>query len=173
MSKGRRGKQARLGPFVGLEWVMLNSEAYKKLPASAAKALPYFWGKPGAALQITAANSRYYEHVFDFTYGEAKRYGFASGTFSLVIRNLVAYGFIDPVEKGGLKSGGLSKSLFKCSRRWQDYGLPRFKPVRWEGVEPNLGKGQRQKPRLTTPKPVLFPAPEEPTSSDIEAVGVR
>jgi hypothetical protein len=89
-----------LPPFVALLWEMLNSWAYKELNSSAAKALLYFLGK----FKGVYSDPQRYKLAFPFSYSEAERLGFASSTFSRVIRELVRKGFIDPVDKGGLKS---------------------------------------------------------------------
>ena len=91
--KVRKGK--RLPPFVALPWTMLNSKAYKDLPPSAAKALPYFLGKP----KLPFSDPGYYSVEFGLSYGEAKRLGFAPSTYSKVIQALMRAGFIDPVYK--------------------------------------------------------------------------
>ena len=131
----RRGRQksGKLPPFVPLTWELLNSQAYKELTHSAGKALPYFLGK----VKVSYDNPQRHLTAFSFTYTEAKRYGFANGTHHRVIVELMDKGFIDPVDKGGLRGGGLSSSLFKLSERWKKYsttdfekaeGWPTFKP---------------------------------------------
>lgn len=126
MSKKRHGD--RLPPFVALTWEMLNSKAFKDLPASAAKALPYFLGK----YKYLYHDPQRSLFEFTFSYSEGKRYGFASSTFSNVIKDLVSRGFIDPVDKGGLRSDGKSHNLFKLSRRWEKYGTPEFQKLDWK-----------------------------------------
>ena len=97
MAKKKRNK---VTSFSALPWEMLNSPAYIQLPHSAAKALPYFIGKVKTRLD----DPERYRTEFSFSYREGKRYGFASATFSKVIQALVAYGLIDPIDKGGLRS---------------------------------------------------------------------
>ena len=132
MGKGKRGN--RLPPFVPLTWDMLNSKAYIDLPASAGKALPYFLGK----VKCSFNDSQRYLMEFSFSYSEGKRVGFASGTFSNVIKALVRKGFIDPVDKGGLRSDGKSYNIFRLSRRWEKYGNADFKDIEWECFFPRV-----------------------------------
>ncbi len=128
-------KKNRLPPFVPLLYKMLNHKAYIELSASAAKALPYFLCK--------IKNSDYrdrgrYLQPFELSYTEAKRYGFHRKTFARVIRELVRKGFIDPFQRGGLKSGGFGYNKFTLSERWQDYGTPDFRKKEWDQFPPNL-----------------------------------
>lgn len=124
----RRKKGNRLPPFVALTWEMLNSSAYKELPPSAAKALPYFLGKP----KLPCGDPEYLATEFSLSYGEANRYGFASSTYSKIIQALMRMGFIDPLYKGGLRGGGLSTSVFTLSDRWRKYGQSAFQKVEWK-----------------------------------------
>ena len=132
MSSVKKLKDKRLPPFVALPWAMLNVEAYKSLRHPAGKALPYFWGKPRAPFN----NPAQYDTTIHFPYKEGQRYGFSPGTFSKVIRELVAKGFLDPVEKGGLRSHGKSYNLFKISNRWEKYGSDEFQPLDWKCFVP-------------------------------------
>jgi len=114
--------------FVPLLWEVLNNQVYISLPHSAAKALPYFIGK----VKIKFDDPERYRMEFSFTYREAKRYGFSPSTFSKAIQSLVAYGLIDPVDKGGLRSDCKSSNKFCLSLRWKDYGKPEFKALNWK-----------------------------------------
>ena len=127
MKRGRKEKSGRLPPFVPLVWELLNSQAYKKLQPSAAKALPYFLGK----VKRCDNDPERYLDAFHFSYSEGKRLGFAFATFSKVIRDLIWFGFIDPVDKGGLRGDCKSYNVFKLSRRWKEYGAPNFEPLDW------------------------------------------
>lgn len=131
MSKTKNNK---LPPFVPLLWEMLNSKAYKDLNYASAKALPYFLGKYRGAYK----DGQKYLFEFSFSYSEAKRYGFASSTFSKVIQELVRKGFIDPVDKGGLRGDGKSYNLFKLSERWERYGTEEFKHKDWKCFLPKI-----------------------------------
>jgi hypothetical protein len=126
----RKTSSNRIPPFVPLTWKMLNHLAYKKLPASAAKALPYFIGK---IQYIRFHDPERYTSVFPFPFSEGVRLGFSRATFSKVIRDLVAYGWIDPVQKGGLNGFGLGRNRFRLSTRWEQYGTQWFEPVDWKG----------------------------------------
>jgi hypothetical protein len=124
---GRKKTGNKLPPFVPLLWATLNHKAYKALPPSAAKLLPYFLGK----IQIPFRDHEYYKRTFNFTYSEAKNYGCARKTFYNVVTALVQYGFIDPVKRGGLRGLCMTASIFKLSDRWKQYGTDAFREVRW------------------------------------------
>jgi hypothetical protein len=136
MSGYRKKIRNKLPPFVALTWEMLNSEAYKALSHSAAKALPYFLGK----VKLPDRDPHRYISVFSFSYTEGKRFGFATSTFHKVIQELVGKGVIDPVDKGGLRSNGKSYNLFRLSERWRRYGTNEFESRDWKCFNP--------KPRL-------------------------
>jgi hypothetical protein len=116
-----------LPPFVALTWEMLNHRAYIELPASAKGMLPYFIGKVRAPVRDPA----HYTTIFNFTYSEAQKYGCAKRTFFKIINDLMRYGFISPVEKGGLRGVGLSSSSFRLSVRWKKYGTAAFEKITW------------------------------------------
>ena len=128
----RRGKGDKLPPFVALTWKMLNSQAYKELQASSAKGLPYFLGK----VKCGYNDPQRYTAEFSFPYAEGRTLGFALGTFSKVIQNLIHFGFIDPVDKGGLRGDCKSYNLFRLSRRWEFYGTRNFEEVKWSCFMP-------------------------------------
>lgn len=141
----KRNRLNRLPPFVPLIWSMLNHVAYKSLKPSAAKALPYFLGK----VKTPYWDPQRYLERFHFSYTEAMGYGFSRGTFSRVIQELVRKGFIDPAERGGLKSFGLGYNWFCLSQRWQRYGTLGFERKEWGQVFPSFEKraGLRSKMR--------------------------
>ena len=122
-----RHNNKKLPPFVALTWEMLNHKAYIELPASAKGMLPYFLGKVRASVREPA----HYTTSFTFTYSEAHRYGCARKTFFNIISALVLHGFIDPVEKGGLRGAGLTSSTFKLSPRWKKHGTAAFEVITW------------------------------------------
>lgn len=138
-NKYKKRHSDKLPPFVALTWGMLNSQAYKNLSYAAAKALPYFLGK----FKGSYRDPQRYLFEFPLSYREAERYKFSPSTFHKVIRRLISYGFIDPVEKGGLRSDGKSYNLFKLSERWEQYGTGAFEQKDWECFFPRL------KPRAT------------------------
>jgi len=130
----RKRKSDRLPPFVAMPWEVLNHKAYKDLPASAAKALPYIMGK----VQLPYNLPEKYSQEFTFSYREAKKLSFAASTWSEVIQKLVAFGWIDPVDRGGLRGKGKSCSVFKLSRRWEKYGTPDYKCMSWKTAQPRM-----------------------------------
>lgn len=140
MAKRRHGN--KLPPFVALTWEMLNSMAYKELNYASAKALPYFLGKFKGGYH----DPQRYLANFSFSYAEAKTYRIASATFSKIIQELVAKGFIDPCDKGGLRSDGKSYNIFKLSERWKDYGKPDFKTSNWKCFLPRITRTNTKLP---------------------------
>jgi len=150
-SRNMRSKKDRIPPFVAITFDILNSEAYKDLPNASAKALPYFLAK--VKVRVPYKDANYYLEVFPFSYKEGQRYGFALSTFSGVIQALVKFGFIDPVDKGGLRGAGLSNNVFKLSKRWMDYKTPQFIELDWKCFMP--------KPRTkSTPKKEIYNSKE-------------
>ena len=125
----KKSNTNKLPPFVPMTWEMLNSKAYKSLPRSAAKALPYFLGNKETG-RMGHRDSRRYEAPFTFKYSEAEHLGFAKRTFQQILSDLVEFGFIDPVTKGGLRGCGFTKSKFKLSLRWKLYGTAEFVEIR-------------------------------------------
>lgn len=143
-SSKTKDKRKRLPPFVPLTWEMLNHQAYKDLPPSAAKALPYFLGK----VKLDFDDPSRFTTEFSFSYREAKSFGFALGTFSKIIRDLIRYGFLDPMDKGGLRGDCKSNNLFCLSRRWKFFGQADFQFVDWKCFFPK--QKQLQKVKRTT-----------------------
>ncbi|MFZ3064684.1 MAG: hypothetical protein WA277_05310 [Nitrospirota bacterium] len=132
----------KLPPFVPMLWSILNSAAYRDLPFAARSALIYFQGKVQArddiGNYIPYKSLERYKLEFYFSYGEAKRYGFAVATFAKCIRALVSKGFIDPVAKGGLRGDRRSYNYFKLSLRWIDYGTDKFMSIEWSSFQPKI-----------------------------------
>jgi hypothetical protein len=128
----RKQNPNKLPPFVPLTWEMLNHKAYKSLTGLAAKALPYFFGK---IKTLYKDPQRYLEH-FQFSYTEAQTYGFSRSTFSRIICELIGKGFIDPVERGGLRGFGRSFNKFRLSERWKRYGKGDFEKKNWKTIPP-------------------------------------
>jgi len=113
-------------PFIQFTYKMMNGRAYKSLSPAAAKALPFFLAK----VKIPVADDQRYRETFILSYGELKTAANISDrTCSKVFQELVRVGFIDPVEKGGLRGNGKSCSKYKLSRRWEQYQQPGFKEV--------------------------------------------
>lgn len=142
---GLYGDRIRHG-FVRLPWDVLNGKAYNALPSTAAKLLPYFFGK----VQYVPYNSTTrYNTTFDFTYSEARRYGVAKATFHDALAYLIEHGFIDPVSQGGLRGYGRTKSVFKLSKRWEKYGTAAFKEIVWRA---SFKKQKKLRERLLAEK---------------------
>jgi len=118
MGKSRHSHKERLPPFVPILNDELESTAYRKLTATAAKLLPYFKRINSKATR----GAPDYITLFGFTYTEASKYGFARRTFSRAVQELQKHGFIDIVEIGGLRGAGHSCSQYKLSKRWATFG---------------------------------------------------
>jgi hypothetical protein len=161
-------KKNKLPPFVPLVWALLNSKPYKELSFAAAKALPYSIGK----IKLLYNDPDRYNNEFSFSYKEGKRLGFAPSTFHKVICQLVEKGFIDPVDKGGLRSDGKSYNLFKLSRRWENYGRPDFERLNWKCFQPRLRARATSKKETYSVKKGNDKAFNNDKFSQIEAVGV-
>jgi hypothetical protein len=132
MARKRKQEITKLPPFVALPWEIMNSAAYISMKHSARAVLPYFLGKP----KVPFNRPQYLQTDFQFSYPEACRSGFARSTFSKAIKTLVSHGFVDPVDKGGLRGHGKSCSRFKISRRWELYGKKAFIQISWEEFKP-------------------------------------
>ncbi len=163
----RRRKGDRLPPFVPLFWQLLNSKAYKQLPPSAAKALPYFLGK----VKRWHSDPHRYLEEFNFSYSEGQRFGFAFGTFARVIRDLILFGFVDPVDKGGLRGERKSYNIFRLSKRWEGYGAKNFEAIKWECFFPRGRRYELHKRKRTTSKSEKDNLVYAVGHSDIEVVG--
>lgn len=142
----KKNQKGKLPPFVPITWEILNSTAYKELPPSAAKALPYFLGNKETRKASFSDPSRY-DIPFTFRYSEAENLGFARRTFHQILTDLMGYGFIDPVSKGGMRGCGFTKSKFTLSLRWKHYGTSEFIEVRrWEHFPQQNPKVARNNP---------------------------
>lgn len=113
-----RKQKNRLAPFVPIFHDELESTAYRELPPSAAKLLPYFKRVCVKATRGAPDTST----LFGFTYTEAEKYGFARKTFSESIKALEKHGFIDIVSAGGLRGAGHTTSKYRLSNRWVTFG---------------------------------------------------
>lgn len=123
----------KLPPFVAITREMLNSKAYRDLPPSAAKILPFFLDK----VRVNYHDPSRHTTTFTFPYSEARKLGYGKTTFYKILKALMRKGFIDPVSKGGLRGFGLTKSSFNLSQRWKKYGGFDFKEVLWECYSKN------------------------------------
>lgn len=112
-------QKERLPPFAAITNEEMLSKAYAELKPSAAKAYPHFKRFDGIRRKKDGYNG-----TFDFTYSEAEKLGFARRTFSEIIEDLNAKGFIIIVGQGGMRGCGRSNSKYRLSERWRDYGKP-------------------------------------------------
>ena len=109
-------KPNRLPPFVAISWKILNSTSYKEINFASAKLLPYLLGKP----KLRFDDPNYYESIFNFSYGEAKKLGFSRETFARCVRDLIAWGFLVKVSSGGIRGNSKSYSKYKLDTGWID-----------------------------------------------------
>jgi len=123
IKRRRKYKGERLPPFAPILFDEMKSAAYKNLSGTAAKALPYFKWIHGLLVKKLGDD---YNGIFDFTYTEAEKYGFARNTFNRIITALNDKGFLDIVTQGGKRSCGMSNSGYSLSQRWRDYGTKSF-----------------------------------------------
>lgn len=112
---------------------LLKSDAWRNLPPSAGKALNVFILKAGEVNCVSPMDTGWHRATFSLTYTEAEKYGFTRPTYFRLLQDLMAFGFIDPVKKGGRRGDGKTASVFRHSSRWREYGKPGFKEVRWKG----------------------------------------
>jgi len=167
MGKYRRKKTNKLLPFVAMTYEILDSDAYKALPHAASKALPFFLRK----VKLPYKDPDRYENDFTFSYSEGKRSGFSSSTFHKIICELVEKGFIDPVDKGGLRSDGRSYNYFKLSRRWEKYGKEDFEKMNWQTFLPKVRVKATRKNEMNSFKKGNTSYPEVEIISINEPVG--
>jgi hypothetical protein len=133
MARKKDKQKLALPPFVPMTWQLLNSAAYKSLSYAARAMLPYFIGKPN----VNIRSDLYLKTEFSISYREAQSYGCTTRTFTRVICNLMQKGFIDPIDKGGLRGFGLSCNVFRMSERWKNYDTKDFvEEVEWRSFLP-------------------------------------
>lgn len=136
----------KLPPFVAIDWKILNSDAFKVLSGSSGKALPYFLGKPKKRFN----DASFYDVTFEYTHREAQRNGFSSRSHTRVIIQLVECGFIDPIDKGGLRGKGKSANKFRISKRWINYGRVEFQALSWLEFQPKQPTFNGSNRKITT-----------------------
>jgi len=100
------------GPFVAMEYRLLESEAFRSLSSTAKVAFIYF--------RRDKRNGHQTEVIL--TFPQAQKYGVCASpaTFNRVKPELVEKGFLDPLKPGGLNQ----PSVFNLSDRWKFYGTP-------------------------------------------------
>ncbi|MDA8429408.1 MAG: hypothetical protein M0T70_09160 [Geobacteraceae bacterium] len=123
-SRKRRFTLSINGPFVPLLYSEQDSIAYQKLTGNSAKLYGYIKRivrTVGTKLQVNTEQ----EVIFDFTYSQAKKFGFSEKAFLRGLKDLWSKGFIGVVRIGGrIKSehGGRVNSQYKLTAYWQTYG---------------------------------------------------
>ena len=137
MGKKAKGKASyRLPPFTPILDEEMDSIAYLELTGTAVKVLAWFKRIDG---KLRGKDRYGFNGIFDFTYKEALRCGFAKRTFSRVIDELGEKGFIDVISVGGLRGAGRSNSKYKLSTRWHLYRLEAKAKGAWRRNPSELG----------------------------------
>lgn len=132
--KGKTGN--RLPPFTPILNEEMDSTAYFELSGTAVKVLTWFKRIDG---KLRGKDRYGFNGIFDFTYNEALRCGFAKRTFSRAIDELGEKGFIEVISVGGLRGAGRSNSKYKLSTRWQLYRLEMKVKGAWRKNPSELG----------------------------------
>jgi hypothetical protein len=135
MQKKTKGK-VRYPPFTAIFNEEMDSKAYLELSGTAVKVFAWFKRIDG---KVRRKDPYGYNGIFDFTYKEALRYGFARRTFSRAIDELGEKGFIEVISVGGLRGAGRSNSKYKLSSRWQLYRLEAKPKGAWRKNPSELG----------------------------------
>ena len=107
--------KVKLCPFVPVFLAEMDSPAFHQLSGNSAKLYVYLKRSCSRAAGNKPANE---VTVFGFSYTEAERYGFARRTFIRMIKELIEAGFIELVEKGGLRGCNGVCSKYRLSRVW-------------------------------------------------------
>ncbi len=124
LNKRRRGN-TKISPkdnYIQFPFKVINGIAYKELNHAAKGLLPQMYGKA----RYRHNNPDTYEFVFEFSYREAKRFGYSSSTFYKTITELREMGFIDRVRQGGSHGEYKATSLFQLAKRWELFGTDKF-----------------------------------------------
>lgn len=129
--------------FVMLTYELLDSAAFKALPPSAGKLLPYCLRK----VKEPYGSPKSYSTDFNFSYTEAAAKGFASDTFSRSLHALIENGFINLIKKGGLRGFKKSNSLYRLSDRWRKYDTPDFVQQDYKNLQEWNEEGAEKKQR--------------------------
>lgn len=116
--KKKSNTKNKLPPFVPVFIDILDSTAFQTLPPTASKLLIYFF----RACSRSSKSPLNTDTIFNFTYAEAEKLGFARRTFSKALQDLKKHKFVSIVETGGLRGAGHSNSQYKLSDGWVAYG---------------------------------------------------
>lgn len=122
---GRKRDKFNLHRDVVIEWEMLESEAFKKLSATAIRVLLRF-------LQKRTWIKHRKEIVYNngglvFTYAEAKALGISTSQFHAMLKRLMELGFIDIEHQGGIHKNDYSR--YAICDRWRHYGTDTFRSI--------------------------------------------
>lgn len=112
------------GPFLPVLLAELDSEAFQSLTGNASK-LFLCLKRACRTVGVKLGTSREGDVIFDFTYTEANRRGFADKTFLRALKELWKKGFIGVVKIGGMTFSnqcGRCNSKYQLTAFWQTYG---------------------------------------------------
>ena len=115
-----KGRKKILCSFVVLQRPLLKSLAFLSLSNTAKVAYSYF---------LYDKKSSHQDEVI-LTFSQAKNFKVcqSQSTFTKIKRELVQYGFLDPLDGGGLNA----PAIFKVSNRWNRYGYEDFKELQYK-----------------------------------------
>ena len=125
---GKRGKPKQ-PPHVAMPYELINSSAYKSLPSSATKILPFLLGKPKLMLR----DPDRLRVEFEYSVTEAMQDGgLARATALRAIHHLHEFGFLDVAQRGIAFEDRRLASRFRLSDRWHAFGKREFKAICWK-----------------------------------------
>ncbi len=112
------------GKYTPLRHDISDSAAYIKLSGNSAKLYLYLVkAARTVAWKLKLGNDR--EVHFDYTYSEAKKFGFSESTFIRSMKELWSCGFIDVISIGGRTASevrGRVPSKYRLCGLWKAYG---------------------------------------------------
>lgn len=139
---GRDKNKYRIRRDVFISWEILESEAFRKLSATAIRVLLRFLQK---RTWVTMRKKTIYENGgLVFTYTEAEDMGISRSMFNNILHKLIEVGFIDMEHQGG--GLGRDYSRYAISKRFENYGTDAFKVVEKKRV---LWAGHDVRARMT------------------------
>jgi len=111
---------------------MIHSRAVSELSLAARWVLILFLEK------VKTSDDRF-SVEFAFTFAEAKKDGIPNDTFHRSVSQLIKYGFIMRVKRGGIIGfeGKKENTYYRLSQRWETYGTDKFIEIH-DGFEERL-----------------------------------
>lgn len=112
------------GPFIPITHKVQDSAAYISLTGNAAKMYNRII-RVARTVAVKLGVPTENDVQFDFTYSEAKKYGFSESTTRRALKELWDKGFISVIKIGGITASdkcGRMSSKYKLCGNWQSYG---------------------------------------------------